>query len=173
MTVTRTMPSSWFTQKRIARFWSRVNKNGPIIRAELGPCWVWPPTKHDKYGRFDNRLAHRVSYVMATGCDTDLLVLHKCDNPACVNPDHLFAGTPLDNTLDRKAKGRKGGSGPHTPSPRRGEKSNWAKLTEESVREMRLLYKQGVKTKYLAARFEIGATGVFNVVSRKTWKHIL
>ena len=95
-----------------ARFWPKVKKSDG--------CWLWTAwTDNFGYGGiknadFDKRLkkrfglkAHRVSYVLHYGEIPDgLLVLHKCDVPACVRPDHLFLGTQLDNMRDRLAKGR-------------------------------------------------------------------
>jgi hypothetical protein len=75
-------------------------------------CWLWlgAPVDWKGYGRFYRDgaavLAHRAAWGLFRGEPADLRVLHKCDNPACVNPDHLFLGTQLDNIRDRDAKGR-------------------------------------------------------------------
>ena len=75
-------------------------------------CWEWTGSKNDKgYGRVyadrDEKRAHRAMWEQAHGPVPDgLWVLHRCDNPPCVNPDHLFLGTPLDNVRDMMAKGR-------------------------------------------------------------------
>lgn len=94
-----------------ARFWEKVAEVG-------GPgCWEWKAARHGRrkcqYGSIgtgDRRTAqaHRVSWVMAYGPTADL-VLHSCDNPACVRPSHLFLGTYLDNIADRVRKGRSSG----------------------------------------------------------------
>jgi hypothetical protein len=100
------------------RFWAKVKKDGPIPShvPELGPCWVWigSPDKHG-YGllfvAFPHRYvpAHRVSYELNVGpIPEGLFVLHRCDNPPCVRPDHLFLGTKSDNSRDMHQKGRAG-----------------------------------------------------------------
>jgi hypothetical protein len=95
------------------RFWSKVNKRGPVIRPQLGACWIWTAaTDNDGYGLFDTpvgkRGAHRVSLEEKLGraLGPDEIPLHKCDNPICVNPDHLEPGTHADNMRDMKEKRR-------------------------------------------------------------------
>lgn len=81
-------------------------------RAEwVGDCLVYPPTKRDGYGRIrvDGKswLAHRFSWVLANGpIPEGMYVCHRCDNPPCINPEHLFLGTQTDNMRDMAAKGR-------------------------------------------------------------------
>lgn len=106
------------------RFWEKVNKDGPVPThcPELGPCWLWTAsTKGGKWrygvisqtGKHDSLLlAHRVSWEIHNGpIPEGSLALHKCDNPSCVNPAHLFLGTFADNTKDMLEKGRHIGSG--------------------------------------------------------------
>lgn len=98
----------------VDRFWSKVER-GPEGSEE---CWMWVgATVHPMpYGRIQSAgrylLAHRVSYEINVGpIPKGLCVLHRCDNPRCVRPDHLFLGTRSDNAADRHAKGRsRGGS---------------------------------------------------------------
>lgn len=104
------------------RFWAKVNKDGPTVRAELGPCWAWTADRNHKgYGRLQLggnvvELAHRYSWALHVGpIPEGMLVCHHCDNPVCVRPEHLFVGTAKDNTADMIAKGRQ----KFWPSPRR------------------------------------------------------
>lgn len=93
------------------RFWSAVEKRGPT------ECWEWKRSRSYGYGQFKFEgggvRAHRYSWQLHNGkkIPNDLHVLHRCDNPPCVNPNHLFVGTPLDNTMDSVRKGRHKGFG--------------------------------------------------------------
>ena len=101
-----------------ARFWAKVDKNGPVSEycSGLGPCWEWKASKgHDGYGhigvggREDFRVvqSHRLSWELTAGpIPQGLLVLHRCHNRGCVNPGHLYLGTNADNVRDKIASGR-------------------------------------------------------------------
>jgi hypothetical protein len=92
------------TKDQEAKFWDRVVKSDG--------CWLWGGGRSENgYGAFywhgKQTGAHRVAYELVHGSiASDMLVLHKCDNPPCVNPDHLFLGTPQDNMTDKTIKGR-------------------------------------------------------------------
>lgn len=90
------------------RFWSKVNKDGPTQPHMDTPCWVWTSSANYGYGIFSAARiqgAHRVSWWLAHGENPgSLYVCHKCDNPPCVRPDHLFLGTAADNNRDRMQK---------------------------------------------------------------------
>ena len=95
------------------RFWLSVNKEGPVHPIH-GQCWFWIASKRDRgYGTITLSgkaiFAHRFIWALLNGTIPDgLCVLHKCDNPPCVNPAHLFLGTRADNMRDMVQKGRKG-----------------------------------------------------------------
>lgn len=157
------------------RFWKKVNKDGPVVRPELGACWVWTASKMttgyghiwDKArGRFAS--ATHISWELHTGATPgDKYVCHHCDNPPCVRPDHLFLGTNQDNMHDCVAKGR---------MPRharmRGSAHTGAKLTEHDVVDIRTLNAFGARTCDLASEFGVTPRTIFDVVTRDTWTHI-
>lgn len=129
-----------------ARFWPKVNKNGRWILDTQ--CWEWTGSKNERgYGRFfvqdDERMyAHRFSFELANGGIADnLLVCHKCDNPSCVNPAHLFLGTDKENAEDCARKKR------HVDKTKR--------LSAETKREIRRLHLSGVGTQTIARQFKI------------------
>lgn len=142
----------------------------------------WPTTKpesscvewsgyRDKhgYGRasFDGRTdsAHRIAWQLANGpVPVGLCVLHKCDNPPCINPEHLFLGTQADNLADMTAKGRRGAV--------RGEQHPLAKLTREEVVCLRQLVAAGEPGRSVARRYGISHTQVQRIVARLRWPHV-
>jgi hypothetical protein len=166
------------------RFWRYVNKNGPCLRPELGPCWLWtgvidspPRLPYGKIflllpnGRYKITTAHRFAWELHAGpLPKGMFALHHCDNPGCVRPDHLFKGTALDNMLDKTAKDRNGRCGPKNPA--RGSAHPKAKLTEDEVRSIRGLYSGGATQQSLASRFGVDQTMISCIVLRKTWKHV-
>lgn len=146
------------------RFWSKVNKDGPIVRPELGPCWMWTAGRQSNgYGQFrlgTEQRAHRASWEFATGAAAGKkLVLHRCDNPPCVRPEHLFLGTNQDNMDDKVAKGRQARAG--------------ASLNEEQVLQLRELAARGATTKPLAVMFGISENSTRDVIQGKVWKNLL
>ncbi len=139
------------------RFWSKVDKRGP------SECWPWTASRLAAgYGRFRvgqrHGLAHRAAWEIHYGkIDGGLWVLHRCDNPACVNPAHLFLGTHSDNQIDAARKGRKGSQ----------------RLTMDDVREMRRRYEAGgISHRALAAEYGVSHVRSVLIVNRKKWAHV-
>lgn len=139
-------------------------------------CWLWTGELNNKgYGTFTHGrgvrwLAHRASYIEANGPIAEgVCVLHKCDTPACMNPQHLFAGTLYDNWHDMFQKGRWAGSG----WPRRkGTQHTHAKLTESVVAAMRDRSRAGETHEEIAQAFGFKRQTVSLSISGKTWAHV-
>ncbi len=154
------------------RFWEKVNKDGPIINPALGNCWVWTAAKTRGYGaiagiKSDGVLqAHRVSYAFTHGkIPLGLIICHKCDNPPCVNPKHLYAGTDADNMRDSMARGRQRAV--------HGEQHPHAKLTDSQIIEIRNLTASGMTNRATAKLFNVGFSAIARIRERKNWKHVL
>lgn len=134
-----------------------------------GECWVWTGTKDPNgYGRLNvaNKpiLAHRISWALNFGEITpDQHVLHRCDNPQCVRPDHLFLGDQAANNADMRAKGR------FHPGVSQGEKHGCAKLSEEQVREIRA---SSGPPQHTAERFGISRRTVRDIRAMRVWRHL-
>ena len=148
------------------RFWSQVNKDGPIVRPELGPCWVWK-NLGNRYGaiKVDDKAqsAHRTAWFLETGQWPKPNALHKCDNGHCVRFSHLFEGTQQENVNDREAKGRGKRS--------KGEKHPMHKLTEKQVKNIRSLYAAGGKTyAALGVKYRVSLACIAAIVTKKTWQ---
>lgn len=111
-------------------------------------------------------LAHRHAYELAMGEIPDgMIVCHRCDNPSCCNPDHLFLGSQMDNMSDRSGKGRYG-------SQARGTDNGAAKLTDVDVAEIRRLVSSGAKQKDVAAQFGVTQPLISMIALRKNWDHL-
>lgn len=156
----------------VDRFWSHVTIG------EDHECWEWTTlagtgkyvtfrlgSKRDGTSR--NVRGHRYSYELAHGpIPPGLSVLHRCDNPPCVNPAHLWTGTLADNNRDRQQKGR-------TVVPdNRGELSGNALLTASEVLEIRRLNTEGVTQREIGRRFNVAQTTVSAIVLRRSWAHL-
>lgn len=139
-------------------------------------CWLWLGALDPKgYGRaYDPRrgsiFAHRLSLMEKVGDIGDLYALHKCDQPSCVNPDHLFPGTAQDNTDDMIRKGRW-----HQGRIKNGEDSANSILTVTQVLEIRASYVKRSSThglKALAGKFGVAIPTIYCVINRDTWRHV-
>lgn len=154
------------------RFWSKVDKNGPVPphMPHLGNCWLWTgvPGSHG-YGQLspgsrgiNQETSHRASWIIHYGIiPLDQCVLHKCDNRLCVRPDHLFLGTRIDNNRDALEKGR-------VPS---GEQSVNHKLTSVQVQEIRSRYEPNVISESdLAKEYGVSQGVIHKILSGQGWR---
>lgn len=144
---------------QMKRFWNKVQI------ADDSSCWPWTATKIRKgYGRFnlkgENLLAHRVAWELSKGkIPSGLHVLHRCDNPSCCNPTHLFLGTNNDNVKDKINKGRL----------RQGVDLPYSKLTAEEI----IAIRNSDKTqRWLAEHYNVGAATICNIKNRRTYKNV-
>lgn len=154
------------TRTREERFWEKVDEGAP------DECWEWTARRHKQgYGllsewdgsRRSRLLAHRVSWEIANGpIPAGLCVLHRCDNPPCVNPRHLFLGTQVDNNLDRHLKGRTAC----------GENAPRARLSAEDVREIRRRCSAGESRQAVGKEFGICHRHVGSIVRRELWRSV-
>ena len=135
----------------------------------LGPCWEWRGSirNGDGYGATSrpgggNMLAHRAAFVAWVGpLSDDLILLHACDNPPCINPAHLRAGTDADNSADKIARGREA----------RGERSGAVKVTDAVVDEIRARYAAGGCTyRSLAGAYGLSKSHIGAIVTRRKRK---
>lgn len=191
------MPRKYTPAEQIAVFWSRVNKDGPTQPHMDTPCWVWGgATIHRRYGRTPwmgskSEGAHRIAYQLAHGAvPVGLIVLHRCDNPPCCNPAHLWSGTQADNVADMIAKGRHvassgdaNGSRLHPdrlawgarngarlhPAKFQGENNGRSKLTANDVREIRAEFAAGASKKGIARKWGVSDTNIISIIRRETW----
>jgi hypothetical protein len=160
------------------RFWAKVNRNGPTQPHMSTPCWVWTASKdRDGYGNFKFQGQLRRAHRFAFGLGTSGQVLHHCDNRACVRQDHLYEGTNEQNMQDRARRGRtaagdRNGARRHPERLRRGSSVSTSKLTEEQVRLIRELHRQGALQQDLATRFGVVNQLVSAIVHRKAWAHL-
>lgn len=154
------------------RFWAKVRKTDTP-----DGCWIWVGARSGGgYGHLNYKGeyldAHRLSYEMNVGpVPEGKCVLHDCDNPPCIRPNHLFLGTKKDNAIDMVEKGRsRQQTMPWTI--RRGEEQAQAKLTEEEVLVIRAQAEVGSSKVRLAARFGVSDGLIGKIVRREIWAHV-
>lgn len=151
-------------EQEITRFWERVDKSGD--------CWTWKWSRSPQgYGRYyptgRKLLSHRFAYEVTYGAIPDnLCVLHRCDNPACCNPDHLFLGTRTDNIADRQAKGRT------RTGCLKGATNPGAKLTAEQVRTIRDRIASGETRTALAKEYGTSVSTMSHIALRKKYREV-
>lgn len=155
----------WSLERRAATFWASV-------KTDDDPALCWPWLGHCSslgYGQttLGNRhtLAHRLAYQLTHGSIPDgLAILHRCDNPPCCNPSHLYAGTLQRNALDREERGRS--------RPRRGHLNTFAKLTPAQVREIRRRHAAGETYKALGAEFGLHPQNIGRVCRGEGYRNV-
>jgi hypothetical protein len=123
-------------------------------------CWEWNKYINNKgYGTFcinkQHIPSHRYSYEIFIGDPSGFEVCHKCDNPKCVNPSHLFLGTHSDNMRDRSLKGRGND-----------------KLTPQKVIEIRNMYEQGIETSAIAKIYSMNRRSIRSIRTKETWSYV-
>ena len=156
-----TTPIPELTALLQVRFWAKVDVRGP------DECWNWTgSTGGNNYGRVNinksGYSAHRVSMALDGRDPIDLCALHRCDNPPCCNPAHLFAATQLDNISDRGAKGRQ---------VTLSGTANWnAKLVDSDIRSIRI---DARSHRAIAASYGVTHTLVGYIKRNKIWTHVI
>lgn len=163
------------TSKERNRFYAK-------LRAGKNECILWKGGNCNGYGRIKirgvNYAATRVAWTLQFAKDPgNRMVLHQCDNPLCVNTDHLFLGTYWANMQDCVEKGRISSGRNHysylTPERHaRGERINTAKVTEKQVREIRKAYVVGQLQIKLAIRYGLTQATISKIVRKDTWRHL-
>lgn len=166
-------------QSSADRFWSYVDRTSD--------CWNWLGTRTNHglgYGKFSvgvsTMLAHRVSYIISRGEEIPhgRLVCHRCDNPCCVNPSHLWLGTPLSNMQDKVSKNRQSEGARHatlcagTFKVQHGAATGHAKICDSDVIELRKIRRAGLSLAKTGKMFGISAQTVLDIMQGKTWKHV-
>lgn len=156
-----------FSEEHVQRFWDLVDKRDPQS------CWEWrgrrDPTGYGRFNCGDKRhIASRVSLSLSLGREIapGVFACHHCDNPPCVNPAHLFEGSPKENAMDSINKGR----ARYKRHP--GEENGRARLTAANVIEIRFRAGAGEHHINLAREFRVHPTTIFQAVHRMTWKHL-
>lgn len=160
--------ATFLRNKRPRSMALEINRFWALCTVQPNGCWTWNGhTRRRGYGQFWFRgmgwVASRLAFALAKGYVPSLLVCHHCDNPPCINPEHLFEGSVSDNAQDMLQKGRKPvirGLGKRSP------------LTDETVRQIKQLSRDGVNNAELARRFGVHRSTIRVIVIGKYWKDI-
>lgn len=146
----------------LKRFWQKVDRSGD--------CWEWNGGKGSSgHGRFklNSRLysPHRISFELFNGnIANDLMVCHRCNNPGCVNPRHLYAGTRSQNTQDTISAG--------TWNKPQGRQFKPTKLDAGQVTDIRIALRNGATVKGLARKYNVSPRSIQLIRDRRTWKQV-
>lgn len=145
--------------ERATRFWRRVHKTDT--------CWLWTgPPATDGYGKFHlppETRAHRAAWVLTYApIPAGLVVMHHCDTPLCVRPDHLFLGTNADNSADMRMNQRQA----------RGERNAFSRFTEADIRAIRVARLNGVRSAVLASQYGTSRQYIMRIALRRSWGHV-
>lgn len=174
------------------RFWSKVQKDAfvPLHRRDLGPCWLWRAgVDKDGYGKFQlttsgapkqvHIRAHRMAWILSRGevPPSDLVTIHECDTPSCVNPAHLRVGTQAENRADCGAKGRNAvgdASGPRKHRERlpRGSRHHRATISEATAIDIKARLARGERRAEIARVHAVSADVVQLIAANRTWRHV-
>lgn len=144
------------------RFWAGVRRGPPE------ECWEWQKFKSGGYGLLkgegrSNLYAHRYSFAIHNGpIPSGLVVMHSCDNRACVNPAHLSLGTHQDNVADKVSKNRQP----------RGSLTGQAKLTEQQIPTIRRLLACGMAEREVASTYHVCQATINMIKHNKIWRHV-
>lgn len=161
----------------VERFWPKVNKDGPIPAhvPTIGKCWQWIGARSDGRGTIKGRIdgrrrslfAHRVSWeIHFDSIPSGSLVCHKCDNPLCVNPNHLFVGTQKMNIRDCVNKGRFR----FNSRAMLGERNGRAKFNLKQVAEIRKRITAGESQTAIAREKRVSTFCIWAIVHHKNWE---
>lgn len=159
-------------EERLAAFWEKVD------RRLVDECWPWLAGKDRKgYAKFHigNRSVNASRFMLKIKLGRELIpgeqALHRCDNPGCVNPQHLFVGTNDDNIRDKIAKGRQARGGPGKYAAK-GAAHPMAKLSEAQIRSIRQRLSNGEQPVELARDLSVSRQLIYQIRHGKIWRHL-
>ena len=158
-------------EQRVDAFWSKV------LKKDMQECWPWLAGQNQKnYALFwtgkRTEHAHRFSLELSLGrrLRKGEHALHKCDNPSCVNPNHLFVGTNMDNIQDKVKKGRqRGGAGANAA---KGERHPKAKLKNADIFQIRKMIMEGKTPSEISRLYSVTIALICMIRDRKIWRHL-